>query len=120
MIKFAKVINEETKECQVGTGTNAEFYIKIGMTQQEVEQCEWNGRWYLAEYIPEEPQEHVKEKRISEIKAQLNALDEKSARSMRAILANTATEDDRSFLADLETQAENLRQELNELHGENK
>lgn len=68
----------------------------------------------------EEQEAKEKEKRIAEIKAQLNSLDEKSARSMRAILANTATEDDRNFLANLETQAEQLRQELKELHGENK
>lgn len=117
MIKFAKVINEETKECQVGTGTNAEFYIKIGMTEQDVEQCEWNGNWYLAGYSPEEPEEHAKAKQIAQLKAQLNSLDEKSARSMRAILANTATEDDRNFLADLETQAEDLRQQIKDLQG---
>lgn len=115
MIKFAKVVNEETKECQVGIGTNSEFYIKIGMTEQDVEQCAWNGSWYLAGYVPQEPEEHAKAKQIAQLKAQLADVDAKSARSMRAILANTATEDDRNFLADLETQAEDLRQQIKEL-----
>jgi hypothetical protein len=51
MIKYAKVINYETKQCEVGTGTNAEFYKSIGMTEMEVEQA-FNGSWYLAGYAP--------------------------------------------------------------------
>lgn len=119
MKKYAKIISQETKECSVGLGTNTEFYKSIGMTEMEVEQA-YNGAWYVAGYAPEEPEAEKKAKRIAEIKAQLNSLDEKSARSMRAILADTATDDDRAFLANLETQAEQLRKELKEFQGENK
>lgn len=115
MIKYAKVINEETKECQVGTGTNSELYIKIGMTEQDVEQCEWNGNWYLKGYVPQEPEEHAKAKRMAQLKAQLADIDAKSSRSMRAILAETATADDRAYLANLEAQAEDLRQQIRDL-----
>ena len=52
MIKYAKVINEETKQCEVGLGTNAEFYQSIGMTLQDVEQSEKDNQWYLKEYCP--------------------------------------------------------------------
>lgn len=54
MIKYAKIVNEETKLCEVGTGTNAEFYKSIGMTEMEVEQA-YNGSWYVKGYAPEKP-----------------------------------------------------------------
>lgn len=114
MIKYAKVINEDTKLCEVGIGTNEAFYKSIGMTQQDVEQCEWNSLWYLAGHCPVQP-EPSKEEKIAKLKQQLNTLDEKSSRSMRAILANTSTEDDRTFLANLETQAESIRQQIRDL-----
>lgn len=54
MIKYAKIINEETKQCEVGVGTNAEFYKSIGMSEMEVEQA-YTGDWYIKGYAPEEP-----------------------------------------------------------------
>ena len=56
MKKYAKIINEETKACEVGLGKNTEFYRSIGMTEQEVEQA-YNGQWYLKGYAPEKPTE---------------------------------------------------------------
>lgn len=117
MTLFAKVINRTTKECIIGTGTNAEFYRKIGMTEQSVEQCTWNNKWYLAGYVPEEPEEHAKQKRIEAIKSRLSELDAKSSRSMRAIISGTATEEDRQYLINNEAEAEQLRAELHELEG---
>lgn len=54
MIKYAKVINYETKLCEVSTGTNKEFYKSIGMVEMDVEQA-YNGQWYLSGYAPEKP-----------------------------------------------------------------
>ena len=54
MKKYAKIINEETKEVSVGTGTNSAFYQSIGMTEMEVE-LGYNGNWYLAGYAPAKP-----------------------------------------------------------------
>lgn len=51
---YAKIINEETKQCEVGLGTNAEFYKSIGMVEMEVEQA-YNGSWYVSGYAPEKP-----------------------------------------------------------------
>lgn len=53
---YAKIINEETKQVEVGTGTNTEFYKSIGMSEMEAEQA-WNGQWYLKGYAPEKPVE---------------------------------------------------------------
>lgn len=67
MIKYAKVINEQTKACDVGLGTNTEYYISLGMTEQDVEEA-YNGQWYLKGYAPVEPtptiEEQLKEKEI--------------------------------------------------------
>lgn len=60
MKKYAKIINYETKQCEVGTGTNAEFYKSIGMTEMEVEQA-YNGQWYLQGYAPAPPEPTVEE-----------------------------------------------------------
>ena len=68
MKKYAKIVNEETKLCEVGVGTNIQFYQSIGMTEQEVEQA-WNGAWYLAGYAPDKPQE-VKEQEVRAVRNQ--------------------------------------------------
>ena len=60
MKKYAKIINEETKACEVGLGTNSAFYQSIGMTEQEVEQA-YDGSWYLAGYVPEKPEPTIEE-----------------------------------------------------------
>ena len=51
---YAKIINEETKSCEVGLGTNIAFYQSIGMSEMEVEQA-YDGSWYLKGYAPEKP-----------------------------------------------------------------
>ena len=53
---YAKIINEETKQCEVSLGTNTAFYKSIGMTEMEVEQA-YDGAWYLKGYAPEKPVE---------------------------------------------------------------
>ena len=55
MKKYAKVINEETKLCEVGDGTNSAFYQSIGMTEMEVE-LGYDGSWYVAGYAPAKPE----------------------------------------------------------------
>lgn len=69
MKKYAKIVNEETKQCEVGTGTNAEFYKSIGMTEMEVEQA-YNGSWYVKGFAPKEPETEI-QYRIREIRDNL-------------------------------------------------
>lgn len=52
---YAKIINEETKLCEVGLGTNSNFYQSIGMTEMEVEQA-YDGSWYIKGFAPEKPE----------------------------------------------------------------
>ena len=49
MIKYAKVINEETGLVEVGIGTNTEFYKSIGMKKLNVQQSDIDDQWYLIE-----------------------------------------------------------------------
>lgn len=114
MIKYAKVINEETKECQVGVGTNTAFYQKIGMVEMEVEQA-YNGIWYVAGYAPEEPEAEKKAKRKAELIAELAELDLKEIRPLAAKAAGTATDEDIIILSELEEQKTIKRKELQNL-----
>lgn len=66
MLKYAKIINEQTKLCEVGLGTNTEFYKSLGMTEQDVEQA-WDGQWYLKGYAPKKPLEELKTEKRAEI-----------------------------------------------------
>lgn len=61
MIRYAKVINEETKECNIGTGTNTAYYKKLGMVEMEVEQA-YNGAWYVKGYAPAAPEPTLEER----------------------------------------------------------
>lgn len=69
---YAKIINEETKQCEVGVGTNTEFYKSIGMVEMEVEQA-YNGQWYVKGYAPAEPETEI-QIRVREIRD--NALEQ--------------------------------------------
>ena len=53
MKKYAIIVDENTKRCNVGIGTDTEFYESIGMTEMDVEQA-YNGDWYIEGYAPQE------------------------------------------------------------------
>ena len=57
MIKYAKIINEETGLVEVGLGTNSEFYQSIGMVQMDVEQSDVDNLWYITEKCPHKSDE---------------------------------------------------------------
>lgn len=65
MLMFSKVINEETKEVQVGFGDNKEYFESLGMTLQDVGQTE-DGKWYLSKYIPMEKLKAQKREEINQ------------------------------------------------------
>lgn len=66
MKKYAKVINEETKLCEVGLGTNSAFYQSIGMVKMEVEQSV-SGKYYIAGFLPQEDIEVLRSKKRKEL-----------------------------------------------------
>lgn len=55
--------------------------------------------------------------RIAELLAKLESIDTQSARPLRAIVAGTATDDDRARLAELESMATAIRAELIQIQG---
>lgn len=68
MIKYAKVINEDTGLCEVGIGDNIQFYQSIGMTEIDVQQSDIDDCWYLTEFCPmktEEEKEQEERNRIA-------------------------------------------------------
>ncbi len=110
MIKYAKVANEETGLCHVGIGTNTKFYISVGMTELDVELSEVDGEWYLAEKLQTDEYKQkletvTEEKQNLEIKQQLEEIDAKTIRALRAGEADK--------LAEYEAQAVALREQLN-------
>lgn len=71
---YAKIINEETKACEVGIGTNTDFYKSIGLSEMDVEQS-YNGSWYLKGYAPEKPQSVIDAERVDELQKYLDETD---------------------------------------------
>ena len=60
--KYAKIINNKTREVQIGVGCSDEYYVEIGMEIMNVEQA-YNGKWYVAGYAPVQPEPTVDEKK---------------------------------------------------------
>jgi len=81
MIKYAKIINEETGLCEVGIGSNSNFYESIGMSRVDVAQSDINGQWYLAEKCPLK----TDKQKAQEERERLNALSLTAADVERAI-----------------------------------
>ena len=65
---YAKIINNETKQCDVGTGTNIDFYKSLGMVDMEVEQA-YDGSYYLKGYAPSPSMDELKASKLSELTA---------------------------------------------------
>ena len=68
MKKYAKIVDNNTKVCDVGVGTNTDFYKSIGMTEMEVEQA-YDGSYYLKGYAPNQNLDELKEKKLDELTA---------------------------------------------------
>ena len=66
MIKYARVMNKETKICEVGLGTDKDFYESIGMEEMEVEQA-YDGNWYVKGYAPTQPLDELKQAKLTEV-----------------------------------------------------
>lgn len=60
MLKYAKIINEETKECSVGMGIDAAYYASLGMVEMDVEEA-YNHKWYVKGYAPAKPEPTLEE-----------------------------------------------------------
>lgn len=54
MLKYASVIDENTKRVAVAIGDDIDFYQSIGMVEMEVEKA-YTGEWYIIGYAPVKP-----------------------------------------------------------------
>lgn len=113
MKKFAKIIDDKTKICEVGIGTNTSFYKSLGMEEIEVEQA-YNGTWYVAGYAPEKPQELINKEEIQELKKQLDDTDYKIIKCSEYSLAGKELPYDVEYL---HTQRQAIRDRITELEG---
>lgn len=115
MIKYAKIVNEETKQCEVGVGTNAKFYQSIGMTEMDVEQA-YNGQWYIAGYAPVEPEPTIEEKNeaIRQTRAKLYAelVDPLHAQKDKdTIMGEWSEEREQAYIAEVKRLTIKIREE---------
>ena len=108
MKKYAKIINEETKVCEVGLGTNTAFYQSIGMSEMEVEHA-WNGVWYLKGYAPEKPVEEKEAEARAERDRQLDAMRWRIERYQTQTSAGIDTTDDAETYHDILLYCQYLR-----------
>lgn len=113
MKKFAKIIDDKTKICEVGIGTNTSFYQSIGMEEIEVEQA-YDGTWYVAGYAPAKPQELINKEEIKELKKQLDDTDYKIIKCSEYSLAGKELPYDVEYL---HTQRQAIRDRITELEG---
>lgn len=69
MLKYIKVMNNNTKQCDIALGTDTSWFINKGYTEQEVEQA-YNGQWYISGYAPQEPEKDKIQKQILALELQ--------------------------------------------------
>ena len=94
MLKYSKIINEETKEVSIAIGSNH----PSDYTQMDVEQA-YNGNWYLVGYAPEEPEPTHDE--VSKMREEYRKehIDSQTAMRSRKMANQTWTpEDEREYL----------------------
>ena len=91
---------------------NSELATKMQTVQNPKFITDDNGE--LIDIVEGEP---TNEQKIAEIKSQLNQLDLSAIRSLRAIAAGTATEEDTVKLSEIESTATELRTQLSNLIG---
>lgn len=68
MIKYALIIDKETKQVSICDENQREHFVSVGYSEMEVEQA-YNGAWYLKGYAPIEPEKTKEE--VSETRRQL-------------------------------------------------
>lgn len=115
--RYAKIIDEATHEVKVGVGCDEAYYIEIGMTLMDVEYSDYTGRWYVAGYAPIKPEptpEEIKQRRIAELKRELDSTDYKIIKCSECSLAGEVLPYD---IVALHAQRQAIRDEINQLEG---
>lgn len=97
MKKYAKIINEQTKEVSVALGSTP----PVGYVKMDVEQA-WNCNWYVEGYAPEKPTPTHEE--TSEMRKQYRRdhIDDKTAERSRKMANGSWTAEDEQEYLDLD------------------
>lgn len=104
MLKYAQIINEETKKCDVALGS----YIPDGFVEMEVEQA-YNGAWYLKGYAPEKPAPTREEISALREQAYIKEVDVLHAQKDRKTILGTWTEEDEAnYIAEVKRRSEDI------------
>lgn len=104
MKKYAKIINEKTKQCDVAFGT----YIPDGFTEMDVEQA-YNYSWYVAGYAPVKPDPTKEEISALREQAYIKEVDILHAQKMRKTILGTWTEEDEAnYIAEVKRLSEDI------------
>lgn len=90
---LAKIINEETKQCDVFLGTDFDWAKEQGFSEMEVKQA-WNGSWYVKGYAPEKPAPTKEEQEQARANAYASEIDPLHARKARKTILGEWTEED--------------------------
>ena len=67
MIKYGKIINLETGLCEVGLGTDINFYKSIGMIELDVQKSDIDNQWYLTELCPMKTEEEKEQEELERV-----------------------------------------------------
>lgn len=99
MKKYAKIENEETKQCSVGLGDDKQYYESIGMIEMDVEHA-YDGNWYVEGYAPAKPAPTYEEVDAQRRQYRREHIDDRTTARSRKMANNTWTEEDeQSYLA---------------------
>ena len=93
MEKYAKIIDNETKEVQIGVGVDNTYYREIGMRKMDIEQS-YNGNWYVAGYAPKKPAPTHEDIRIERVAYRNAHIDDKTSERSRKQANGTWTDED--------------------------
>lgn len=66
MKKYCKIVDDETKQVNIGLGDDVAFYKSIGFELADVAQGN-DGQWYLSDFVPKMTTEEAKATKWAEI-----------------------------------------------------
>lgn len=99
--------------------TNNKFMKFDKIEQTENEYVLYEGEYVLSSEAQAREAEKQKQEQIKELQAQLDTLDLKAIRALRAIQSGNGTQEDTAKLAELEQQAETIREQIKSIGEQN-
>ena len=105
MLKYAQILDEETKVCAIANFDEPEKLKKYGFEEMDVEQA-YNGNWYVSGYAPEKPAPTHEEQRENRANAYQIEVD--------PITSHISRLKDEEQTPEIEQEIEDLKQERSE------